>query len=74
MRKPEQSGAFFTPMSQNVITMAQASEILEISQPAITRRIQRGSVKPIGKFGGMYMLDREQILKLKSEIERERYK
>jgi len=57
-----------------IASIAAFAEILGISQPAISRRIQRGSVKPIGKFGGMYMLDREQIMKLKSEIDRERYR
>ena len=61
-------------MDKDLITIAEAAEILGISQPAIQQRIGTGSIKPVARFGRAHILSRQAIEKLKEDISRSQYR
>jgi predicted site-specific integrase-resolvase len=61
-------------MNQDLITPPEAAEILGVSLQAVHKRIANGSIKPLGRLGGIHVLSRPAIERLKEEIGRERYR
>jgi hypothetical protein len=61
-------------MNQDLIAPPEAAEILGMSLVAVHKRIANGSIKSLGRFAGAHVLSRAAIEKLKTEIDRERYR
>jgi hypothetical protein len=59
---------------EDLITVAEAAEILGITTVAVHHRIKHNSIKPVGRLGQAYALSRKAIEKLRDELPRDRYK
>jgi predicted site-specific integrase-resolvase len=57
-------------MEDNKITLADAAKILGISVPGAHGHLVRGNLKSLGRFGGVWILDRQQVENFKRERER----
>jgi hypothetical protein len=59
---------------EDLIGVAEASQILGITVVSVHQRIKSHSIKPVGKLGQAYALSRQAIEKLRDELKREAYR
>jgi hypothetical protein len=59
-------------MAENEISVRQAAKILGVTVPMVHYCIVHEQIRPIGRFGNAFVLDRNAIENFKLQRERER--